>query len=654
MTGASIRHTSKSLAEYVAERDADRFVGRKSELELFGAVLGEEPPASIVFVFGAGGIGKSALLREVQRRAVRRGYRVRSIDGRLSAGPSDELEQAVSDLQDAPLPLLVIDSYERSEAIGAHLRHHLLPTMPAQTRVIIAGRNRPEPAWFTGGWEAVTTSIEISPLSDLEARQLIEHIGIGSDKTVNRILAWAAGEPLALVVGAEAAERVASDEGLDLVDVLSDRLVGDEIKNVDRSVISVASIARAIDSRLVSEVLEGIDGREAIAQLRSLSFAEDLGDRVTLHERIRRSFHTRLARDEPSRERELRRRLADHLHDRAKEGDTRFLIEVGSLFSDPRLRWGWAADDRGAYWIDRARPGDEESAAEALGVGDLQWWGGVRRWFAEAPHSITTVRDTAGRLAGFCILITPATAPGWVDEDAIMKPRLDHAGTRYPHGNVVLWRDAFGFPGEVGSDPAKPLMIALQGAMVGSGCTDSMCTYGTAVVDDPLTMSLAEAYGAVAVPELEVLDGERVVEGRILQHGHGGFIGAARARVYHDLGLSPPASSLDSLREDVRSALKAFHDPTTLAANPLGRGTTSSDRARSVRRLITEAVESAFGETPGQQMARSVLEAGYLQPGVTHDMAARALHLGRSTYFRYLGRGIDRIAGYLAADWGHD
>ncbi|CAN5764160.1 hypothetical protein BH23ACT5_BH23ACT5_14890 [soil metagenome] len=71
-------------------------MGRQSELDLFGAVLGEEPPASIVFVFGTGGIGKSALLREVQRRAVRRGYRVRSIDGRLSAGPSGELEQARS------------------------------------------------------------------------------------------------------------------------------------------------------------------------------------------------------------------------------------------------------------------------------------------------------------------------------------------------------------------------------------------------------------------------------------------------------------------------------------------------------------------------------------------------------------------------------
>ena len=57
-----------TLADRVAARDRQRFVGRDSELELFDSLLSDDPPANVVLVHGPGGIGKSALLREVARR----------------------------------------------------------------------------------------------------------------------------------------------------------------------------------------------------------------------------------------------------------------------------------------------------------------------------------------------------------------------------------------------------------------------------------------------------------------------------------------------------------------------------------------------------------------------------------------------------------
>lgn len=644
MTSEPRYQTIRSMADYVAEQDASRFVGRTRELELLSAVLGDNPPASIVLIHGPGGIGKSGLLREVRRRASALGFRVRMVDGRTAAGISTEIDQAVADLVGAPLPLLIIDSYERARAIGAHLRDHLLPTMPAATRVIIAGRNPPEPAWLSDGWDSVTTSIELSRLSNADSRLLVERLGIAAGEDTESIVEWAAGEPLALVVGATERSRLSTNT--DLADVLFDRLVGNEVDESDHLLLSVASIARAIDGRLIGAVLDGVDGDSAIARLRSLSFSEDLGDRVTLHERIRKAFHARLARDQPVLERELRRRLADHMHDRAREGDARYLVEIGSLFADPALRWGWAADDRGTYRVDRVRPGDEESAAEALGADDLRWWQGVRRWFVDSPESITAVRDTAGRLAGFCILVTPSTVPGWATDDPILGPRLRHAAGQYPDGNVVLWRDAFGFPSEEGSDPSLPLMMAIQGAIISSEHIDSLATYGSIVVGDPTTIGLADAYGAVAEPELRVIDGERTVDGAILHHGHGSFIGAAKAKVYHDLGLPLPLAT-EGRREAVRSALRDFHDPLALALSPLASGDTPTDRATSVRRLLTDTVEAAFGVTPRQRMERLAIERGYFDPDATHEGAARSLHIGRSTYFRHLTRGIDRITAYL-------
>lgn len=645
-----MRQPTTSLAQLMAERDSLRFVGRVEELEFFDAVLeDDDPPASLVLVHGPGGIGKSALLREVGRRAERRGFLVRTVDGRTVAAMSDEVGRAAGDLVTADRPLLMVDSYERAEALGAHLRDHVLPALPATTRVVIGGRNRPDPAWFSGGWEAITRGIELSPLTQPESRRLLKLVGVRSSDAIERIATWADGEPLALVVGAEASDRIDGRPLADLADLLTHHLVGDEIAGMDHRVVSVAALAPAVDALLLGDVVDGIDANDAIDALRRLSFSEPLGDRVTFHERIRWSLRSRLVRDEPTTDSELRRRLADHFHDRAKQGDVRYLLEFGSLFRDDALRWGWVADGRGAYQIDRARTGDEEAAAAALGAADTAWWKGIRRWFHEAPQAITVVRDTSGHLAGFCIFVTPGTAPPWAADDVVLGPRLAHARERYPEGNVVLWRDAFGFPPDEDGDPARPLMMAVQGAIIGSGRIDSLCTYGSVVVGDPLTSSLADAYGAIPEPSLKVVDGERSVEGRILHHGHGGFIGAARARVYQDLGLEPPPPDTESLKAAVQSALRAFHDPLTLATNPLATGDNPHERADSLRRLISEAVAEAFGSTPGQILDRSVIEAGYLTPGTTHEAAARDLHLGRSTYFRHLSQGVERITAYLAS-----
>jgi hypothetical protein len=56
---------ARTLAERMAALDADRFVGRRRELEWLEAlVAARQPSPSVVLVHGPGGIGKSALLRE--------------------------------------------------------------------------------------------------------------------------------------------------------------------------------------------------------------------------------------------------------------------------------------------------------------------------------------------------------------------------------------------------------------------------------------------------------------------------------------------------------------------------------------------------------------------------------------------------------------
>ena len=107
---------SSTLAERLAARDEQRFVGREPELAFFDSLFADDPPAQVVLVHGPGGIGKSTLLREVARRASRKGWTPRLIEGRDLAPVPGEIESALGDVTQSDHPLILFDTYERMTA----------------------------------------------------------------------------------------------------------------------------------------------------------------------------------------------------------------------------------------------------------------------------------------------------------------------------------------------------------------------------------------------------------------------------------------------------------------------------------------------------------------------------------------------------------
>jgi len=82
--------------------------------------------------------------------------------------------------------------------------------------------------------------------------------------------------------------------------------------------------------------------------------------------------------------------------------------------------------------------------------------------------------------------------------------------------------------------------------------------------------------------------------------------------------------------------------------NPLASGTTPAERAESVRERLRTALDQAFGDSPDEQLLRSVLERGYLAQDTSLESAAVELHLSRATFFRRLRRAVDRVVAVLA------
>ncbi len=547
-----------TLGARMMRRDEAAFVGRERELGFLDSLFVDDPPANVVLMHGPGGIGKSTLLRHVQRRGEAAGWTPVLVEARDLPPVPDALNDALAEAREVERPLVLIDSYERMAALGGYLRRAVLPELPDATIVVIAGRRPFEPGWSEGGWEGLTIELELEPLSGRESRALLVAQGVEDSERAGELAEWAEGSPLALTLAADAAgvdpewSPARQGERPEIVRALIRRLAESEIDAVHRDVIGVASIARVVTAELLREVLRDVNAVEALEWLRSRTFAEPLGDGITLHDLVRRAARADLRQQDPERERELRRRIADHLYGRAAAGDLLLTVDLAALVETPELRvfYGWEGAVRNR--IDGVRSGDlEQIALQLADKASEQWWESTRRLFDGAPERVVIARDPGDNLCGFSIAVTPGNAPPLAHEDILLGPWLEHAREHVPDGNAILWRDAVDFTG----DPASGIQGMLNMVWVlRSGLHNPRYAYLPIDPDHETAGTFAAALGAVHIEELDFSEGPHRVQCHVLDYGEHGLLGMQRAVVYMELGLAPPegAATAGAQRADGR------------------------------------------------------------------------------------------------------
>lgn len=639
------------LSDLAARREAERFVGRGEVLALVDAALDGHSDVRVLYLHGPGGVGKSAIVRAVGRRADGADRPVVRVDGRLVGPTLEHLRAAIAPATTAGSVLLV-DEVDEVASLRRELRELVLDTVPASGLVVVAGRAVPDRTWFDGELQSLVAVVAVRPLDRDDARELLRRQQVVDPEVVDRMVRWAAGFPLALTLASSLATADGPPEvgaapappGGDLDGLLLERLGGHELRGVDPDVLDVASIAPAVDGALLAAVLPGRATRRGVAALRQLSIAEPLGARTTLHPLARTALRTRLADSDPDRNRTLTVRVSRHLHRRALGGDPSAALELASLVEDPELRLG--VDASTTHYADVPRPGDVEAMAASTGAGSTAWFARLTRWCEEQPGLAIAVRRTDGTLSGMSVIAMANAMPAWADDDIETGPVLhwlrregiaDEAALTH---DTVLLED----PADLAAR-AEVVRVGNAGAMAMGAVRNPRYVFATAAVDSDHRGIAPLRYAPVE--PLARRDDERELITLSTDFGPDGIIGQMFRLVLAEQGAGPAADQRESEvpGHALVAALRAFHDDELLAASALAPAAGSiAERAEVTRQQVRAAVDRAFGPSSGDQRLRAAIERTYLDPAGGHGVAQRELHMSRSSFYRHLQKARDRVA----------
>jgi DNA-binding winged helix-turn-helix (wHTH) protein len=266
-----------NIGDRLRAKAEKRFVGRESELAELGGALATQPGGTqLYFVHGPGGIGKTTLLERLKSDATRAGIVCASIDASAIAATPMAMVAAIAEdiasintaitLQDISAAmtssncrLLVIDSFDAIGETSGWVREKLLPALPVQVRVVVAGRNAPDTLWTAHPlWSEAMRCIQLSSLSREESSHLLEIHAI--DKAAHEaILELSHGHPLALVLlSAEMRQHggIPSSLGRDVVRELIKRCVSGAPTPLHRRALEVSARARTTTVALLADVVD--------------------------------------------------------------------------------------------------------------------------------------------------------------------------------------------------------------------------------------------------------------------------------------------------------------------------------------------------------------------------------------------------------------
>jgi hypothetical protein len=688
------------LADRLARSRRRLFVGRESERQMFlSALTADDLPFQVLHVYGPGGIGKTALMREYASLAAEHGLVVTEVDGRnIELSPEAVLNalRAVLGVPSAssPLPALsrdprrhviLIDTYEMLEPIDAWLHESFFPELSDNILIVVAGRNPPSAsARADVGWQSLIRVISLRNLNSEEGRAFLSNRSVPGEQQ-QAVLDFTHGHPLALSLVADVfAQRrdwtFAPQDAPDIVKILLETFVQRVPGPAHRAVLEACALARVTTEALLGEMLklptaagETTQGvHELFEWLRNLSFMEAGAHGIYPHDLARDALAADLRWRNPDWYKELHNRArayyTSHLRSNSIKEQQQTLFDYVFLHRDnPVMRsmfeWQAAgifpdaahADERSAL----LKLVQEQEGAESAKLAAM--------WLDRQPEGLTTYRDQRGGLAGLFFIIEmqraqpediesdPATRAAWVY-------LLQHAPLRSGEGaaHYRFWMARDSYQG-VSAVQTQVFLSTVRYQLTSPGLA-----YHFLPCADPDFWAPALTYGDLTrLPEADYIVGGRKYG--VFAHDWRVRPPLAWLALLADRevdGAALPAASPEPLivlsRDDfsaaVREALNRYSQTQLLQNNPLlrsrlvrdrvGPSANSAERAEMLQAILREAAET-LRQTPRDTKLYRALYHSYFQPAGSQEQAAEAADVPFSTFRRHLKAGLTRLIDTL-------
>jgi hypothetical protein len=347
----------------LAEAAQGAFVGRAGELRaLEEALRAPHPPFAAAYIYGPGGIGKSALLRTLFDSLPPDYLQIRldcrdvepTAEGALSAiaaaiggGIAADLSEISQYLgRGARRVVVAFDTYETFGLLDTWLRQTLMPALPDSAITLMASREPPSPGWTTSpGWAGMFREIELEGLDESQSLEMLQSRGL-SEAQARRINEFTRGHPLALELAAAAGR---AHPALEIEKAAIPRVVarltemlltGIDQKTVDA--LEAGAMVRRITEPLLAALLRTDSARAQFEALRQLPFVSAVRDGLILHDLMRDTISYGLAQRDPNKYITYRLRAWRYLnevsHRSEKSSLWQYTADLLYLVQNPNVR----------------------------------------------------------------------------------------------------------------------------------------------------------------------------------------------------------------------------------------------------------------------------------------------------------------------------
>lgn len=362
--------------------------------------------------------------------------------------------------------LLVLDDYDTWRLLDSWVRREFLPALPADVRILIAGRDRPSGPWrFTPEWRHACHPVELEPLDDTAALAFLQAAGLRADEA-RRVQQVACGHPLALALAitgfTDEARRPIDAAALGgLISELAAVFMAATPDRLARNALEAASVTRRTTRSLLSALLSPDDAQDAYDRLCRLPFVREGWDGLSVHDAVKAAVAMRLQSADPRHYLQLRRaawrQLQAESWEAADSDQWRYTADILYLLQHPVLREAFFPAGESPVVVDPATPKDHPTILdlELRASGD-ESAAILRRWLDLQPQAFCVARDRDGVIVGYhCSTTSDHLHPDLAAHDPILAHLLqDLAASPAPEEPAFIlrrWvsRDEGDHPGDV-------------------------------------------------------------------------------------------------------------------------------------------------------------------------------------------------------------